>query len=52
MRGADEEVLAKRAQPFVWRTLQEHNSTDDDISCRNSVQGMALIVDDRGEFTE
>ncbi|CAF4934121.1 unnamed protein product [Pieris macdunnoughi] len=34
-------------KPFVWRTLQEHNETTD-VECRNSVQGRALIVDDRG----
>ncbi|XP_038209909.1 SREBP regulating gene protein [Zerene cesonia] len=34
-------------KPFVWRTLQEHNETVD-VECRNSVQGRALIVDDRG----
>lgn len=49
LSGTDEEVLMKRTQPFVWRTLQEHNTTGDDITCRNSVQGMALIVDDRGK---
>ncbi|XP_049873376.1 SREBP regulating gene protein [Pectinophora gossypiella] len=35
-------------KPFVWRTLQEHNDTNDGISCRNSVQGKLLLVDDRG----
>lgn len=46
----DEEVIVRRTQPFVWRTLQQHNSSDDSESlfCRNSVQGKALIVDDRG----
>lgn len=34
-------------KPFVWRTLQEHNETNDSI-CRNSVQGKTLLVDDRG----
>ncbi|XP_075977971.1 SREBP regulating gene protein [Anticarsia gemmatalis] len=35
-------------KPFVWRTLQEHNDTNDNIICRNSVQGKQLLVDDRG----
>ncbi|XP_053609573.1 SREBP regulating gene protein isoform X1 [Plodia interpunctella] len=35
-------------KPFVWRTLQEHNDTNDGIMCRNSVQGKMLLVDDRG----
>ncbi|KAF5284368.1 hypothetical protein FQR65_LT13585 [Abscondita terminalis] len=39
----------KRTKPFIWRTLQVHNSSnDDDLICRNSVQGRILIVDDRG----
>ncbi|XP_018322182.1 UPF0454 protein C12orf49 homolog [Agrilus planipennis] len=39
----------RRTQPFIWRTLQEHNSSNDgEIYCRNSVQGKVLIVDDRG----
>lgn len=35
-------------KPFVWRTLQEHNDTNDNFKCRNSVQGKQLLVDDRG----
>ncbi|CAG4965092.1 unnamed protein product [Parnassius apollo] len=35
-------------KPFVWRTLQEHNDTNNLITCRNSVQGKSIIVDDRG----
>lgn len=35
-------------KPFVWRTLQEHNDTNDHLICRNSVQGKQLLVDDRG----
>ncbi|CAK1580171.1 unnamed protein product [Parnassius mnemosyne] len=35
-------------KPFVWRTLQEHNDTNNLITCRNSVQGKLTIVDDRG----
>ncbi|XP_032517452.2 SREBP regulating gene protein [Danaus plexippus] len=34
-------------KPFVWRTLQEHNETQDTL-CRNSIQGKSLLVDDRG----
>ncbi|CAG9865366.1 unnamed protein product [Phyllotreta striolata] len=46
--GNDDEVAAiKRTQPFVWRSLQQHNASDDD-GCRNSVQGKLLIADDRG----
>lgn len=36
-------------KPFVWRTLQEHNDTNDSLTCRNSVQGKLLLVDDRGK---
>ncbi|XP_017777641.1 PREDICTED: UPF0454 protein C12orf49 homolog [Nicrophorus vespilloides] len=46
---SDEVVSVKRTQPFIWRTLQQHNSTaDGEFVCRNSVQGKVLIVDDRG----
>ena len=41
-----QDVFIER-KPFVWRTLQEHNETNDAI-CRNSVQGKSLLVDDRG----
>ncbi|GLV32981.1 uncharacterized protein CBL_08956 [Carabus blaptoides fortunei] len=45
----DVAVPVHRSQPFIWRTLQEHNySNDSDTTCRNSVQGQVLIVDDRG----
>ncbi|XP_050311021.1 SREBP regulating gene protein [Anthonomus grandis grandis] len=45
----DDVVPIKRTQPFIWRTLQQHNSSNDvDDTCRNSVQGKVLIVDDRG----
>ncbi|ENN77923.1 SREBP regulating gene protein [Dendroctonus ponderosae] len=45
----DDEVPVRRTQPFIWRTLQEHNSTNDvAATCRNSVQGRVLMVDDRG----
>lgn len=38
-----------RTKPFIWRTLQEHNaSNDEDLTCRNSVQGKMLIADDKG----
>lgn len=47
--NSDDVVPVRRTQPFIWRTLQQHNSTNDvDITCRNSVQGKVLIVDDRG----
>lgn len=46
---SDDAVPVRRTQPFIWRTLQQHNaSSDADITCRNSVQGKVLIVDDRG----
>ncbi|XP_062525707.1 SREBP regulating gene protein [Bombyx mori] len=35
-------------KPFVWRTLQEHNDSNDHVICRNSVQGKNFLVDDRG----
>ncbi|XP_068633248.1 SREBP regulating gene protein [Battus philenor] len=35
-------------KPFIWRTLQEHNDTNDTKTCRNSVQGKSVMVDDRG----
>ncbi|XP_039753502.1 SREBP regulating gene protein [Pararge aegeria] len=38
-------------KPFVWRTLQEHNETNDSM-CRNSVQGKSLLVDDQGYVCE
>lgn len=38
----------KRENPFIWRNLQEYNLTDTNESCRNSVQGKFLIVDERG----
>lgn len=44
-----DDSLPVRTQPFIWRTLQQHNhSTNAEITCRNSVQGKVLIVDDRG----
>ncbi|XP_041979223.1 SREBP regulating gene protein [Aricia agestis] len=43
---AYQDITVER-KPFVWRTLQEHNETAD-FSCRNSMQGKSLIVDDRG----
>jgi len=46
---SDDSISIKRTQPFIWRTLQQHNSSSDvDVTCRNSVQGKTLIVDDRG----
>ncbi|XP_063364219.1 SREBP regulating gene protein [Cydia amplana] len=44
---AYQDIMIER-KPFVWRTLQEHNDTLDNIVCRNSVQGKTFIVDDRG----
>ncbi|KAB0793580.1 hypothetical protein PPYR_13200 [Photinus pyralis] len=38
----------KRTKPFIWRSLQVHNSSADDFTCQNSVQGRTFIVDDRG----
>ncbi|RVE40072.1 hypothetical protein evm_015278 [Chilo suppressalis] len=42
-----QEILIER-KPFVWRSLQEHKGANDSITCRNSVQGKLLLVDDRG----
>ncbi|XP_023025283.2 SREBP regulating gene protein [Leptinotarsa decemlineata] len=45
----DDIVPIRRSQPFIWRTLQQHNSTnEEEKNCRNSVQGKVLIVDERG----
>ncbi|CAH0563341.1 unnamed protein product [Brassicogethes aeneus] len=45
----DEVEPIRRTQPFIWRTLQQHNSTNEaEVYCRNSIQGKVLIVDDRG----
>lgn len=45
----DDVIPIRRTQPFIWRTLQQHNASNDaDMNCRNSVQGKVLIVDDRG----
>lgn len=45
----DDSVPIRRTQPFIWRTLQQHTAnTDGNTTCRNSVQGKVLIVDDRG----
>ncbi|XP_055389673.1 SREBP regulating gene protein [Condylostylus longicornis] len=46
-----DEFEIKRQHPLIWRSLQEDSSNrtnDLSISCRNSVQGKVLIVDDRG----
>lgn len=44
-----QEIVFERKYPFIWRTLQEHNETANEVgNCRNSVQGRVLIVDDRG----
>lgn len=47
-RGMIYQDVSFERKPFVWRTLQEHNDTYDNIRCRNSVQGQRLLVDDRG----
>lgn len=48
---SDDVVPVRRTQPFIWRTLQQHNTTGEtETSCRNSVQGKILIVDDRGIY--
>ncbi|XP_047533404.1 SREBP regulating gene protein [Vanessa atalanta] len=39
--------ISLEKKPFVWRTLQEHNETNE-IACRNSLQGKSVLVDDRG----
>lgn len=45
-KSSYQESFIERKQ-FVWRTLQEHNDTVE-FTCRNSIQGRLLIVDDRG----
>lgn len=45
-----DEVIYKRNQPLVWRE-ESNNVTLNDVvpsSCRNSIQGKTLIVDDEG----
>ncbi|XP_077289333.1 SREBP regulating gene protein [Arctopsyche grandis] len=44
-----QDIVMERKHPFIWRTLQEHNETTvESTSCRNSIQGKVLVVDDRG----
>lgn len=43
-----QDIVSERKHPFIWRSLQEHNESFDSVTCRNSVQGKVLIVDDRG----
>lgn len=38
----------KRERPLVWRTPSDQQNFTNTTMCRNSVQGMVLIVDDRG----
>lgn len=33
---------------FLWHSSEENNGTVKVTTCRNSVQGKALIVDDKG----
>ncbi|KAG5682881.1 hypothetical protein PVAND_012200 [Polypedilum vanderplanki] len=42
-----EEISIKRESPLIWRSLKEYNLTENEI-CRNSQQGINLIVDERG----
>lgn len=42
-----EETSYKRDTPLIWRSLKEFNLTDSEI-CKNSIQGINLIVDERG----
>lgn len=49
MDTEDQDIILERKHPFVWRTLQAHNETAlENASCRNSIQGKVLVVDDRG----
>ncbi|XP_055844765.1 SREBP regulating gene protein [Episyrphus balteatus] len=45
-----DEFEIRREKPMIWRTLQEESNRTNDLTatCRNSVQGKVLIVDDRG----
>ncbi|XP_072949138.1 SREBP regulating gene protein [Epargyreus clarus] len=45
-RGMVYQDISMDQKPFVWRTLQEHNDTNE--MCRNSLQGKSFIVDDKG----
>lgn len=39
----------KREHPIIWQQFHEHNTSNDlTTTCRNSVQGKNLLVDDRG----
>lgn len=42
--------LVKRQQPIKWQTNQEYTNLTNDLTstCRNSVQGKILLIDDRG----
>lgn len=42
-----EEINYKRDTPLIWRSLKEFNLTDSE-TCKNSQQGVSLIVDERG----
>lgn len=42
-----EDANYKRDSPLIWRSLKEFNLTDSEI-CKNSQQGINLIVDERG----
>ncbi|CAG9802289.1 unnamed protein product [Chironomus riparius] len=45
--GEFEEINYKRDSPLIWRSLKEYNLTDSEV-CKNSIQGINLIVDERG----
>lgn len=44
----DENSVPKQQKPLIWRSLKEYNLTDNNEKCRNSLQGINLIVDERG----
>ncbi|XP_055526706.1 SREBP regulating gene protein isoform X2 [Wyeomyia smithii] len=44
-------LIGSREKPIIWNKLSvedRNRSNDLSVSCRNSIQGKALIVDDRG----
>lgn len=43
------EFEVKREHPIIWQSFREFNTSNDlTTTCRNSVQGKNLLVDDRG----
>lgn len=48
---SDSEFMVRREHPLIWKNSSPNNSltkNDATLTCRNSVQGRFLLVDDRG----